>query len=380
MRSVGVMVAVFSGTVTITAVAARSADPAPEYHQTTAWEIRPSEAFDVLCLLNVLTADPFYQTYYRDEYAKLAPKLTPEAVASLADLKRKIKDEGHGIISAMLCLYFSATDDSTLDDLASSVQNPASMRSNLMKTTYYSDDDWALFESVRADLRVIFKSLKRMQFDEYWRGQILPKLQSKIAEIDSTLPRYNIVPQIERFLGRPLASDTITVYMLYYSQPHGIRVTGKRFLTDVAWPFTIVIRNAVHEMMHPPYDLPGNKELQDALNSLKDDDFLMEKVNHHSADFGYNTFDGFVEEDCVQALDQIINERLGIAIDARKRWKESDDGMHVFAVALYQVMKRENYNADSLTFGAFLEKVIRSGELGAGTIRKYFDDFYDIKQ
>lgn len=349
-------------------------------HETTRWAIRPSQAFDVLCLLNTLSADPYYQTYYAAEYARFAPQLTTEAVAALADLKRKVKDEGHGIISAMMCLYFSATEDSTLDDLIATVQAPAAMQDNLRKTTYYSDDGWKLFESVRGDLGVIFRCLKQIGFEAYWRENVLPKVQAKIAAIDSTLPRYNVIPEVENLLGAPLASDEITVYMLNYSQPHGIKITGTRFLTDAAWPFQIVIRNAVHEMMHPPYHLEGNQALGDALATLKKDDFLMDKVLHHNPDFGYNSFDGFIEEDCVQALDQIINEKLGVAKDARKRWKENDDGMHVFAIALCQVMKQDQFNDKREPFDKFLVRVIGSGKLGAGTIKAYFDAFYDLKE
>ncbi len=65
---------------------------------------------------------------------------------------------------------------------------------------------------------------------------------------------------------------------------------------------------------------------------------------HHNPSFGYNSFDGFIEEDCVQALEQVVNERLKVEREAHKRWQESDDGMHVFAVALYRSMKEEGFN------------------------------------
>ena len=66
----------------------------------------------------------------------------------------------------------------------------------------------------------------------------------------------------------------------------------------------------------------------------------MQRVEHHNPSFGYNSFEGFVEEDCVQALDQRIADRLGIAEDPRQRWRRCDDGMHVLAMALYQLLKR----------------------------------------
>jgi len=354
----------------------QTAAPPPQFHQTTQWDIQPSMAFDALCLLNTLTADPFYMEYYSDEYAVFKPKLTPAAIAALTDLKRKVKDEAQSIISASLCLYLSATDDSTLDDLIATLKDPSQMQANLRKTTYYSDDDWKLFESVKGDLGVIFHFLKDIKFEDYWRQNRLPKVTAKIDSIKAELPKYNIVPEIETMLGTPLSSDRITVYMLTYSQPHGIKITGMRFLTDIAWPFSIVIRNAIHEMMHPPYHLEGNKDLTDAFNSLKSDSLLMDKVTNHNPSFGYNSFEGFMEEDCVQALDQIIGEKLGVSVNARARWKQSDDGMHMFAIALYQVIQRENYNAKHERFDQFLVRVIRSRELGAGTIGKYYAEFY----
>jgi hypothetical protein len=345
------------------------------FHQSTEWNITSSLAFDAICFLNTLTADSFYLDYYQFEYAKFAPLITPDVKAALDNLKRKVKDEAGGIISADLCLYFSATSDSTIDDLQATLKNSMPMQANLKLTPYYSDDGWNLFESIKSDLDTIFKFYKKINFETYWRDNILPKELAQIDSIEDKIAQFNIVPEIERLLGRPLDSNKITVYMLFYSQPHGIKIIGTRFLTDQAWPFEIVVRNAVHEMMHPPYraDDPG---LKGALESLKKDDFLMDKVLHHNPSFGYNSFDGFIEEDCVQALDQIINEKLNVAKDARKRWLENDDGMHVFAIALYQVMKAEDYNHQDETFPEFLVRNINNSQLGPGKIKGLYNWFY----
>ncbi len=147
-------------------------------------------------------------------------------------------------------------------------------------------------------------------------------------------------------------------------------------MTDVAWPLEIVLRNAVHEMMHPPYDLPNDTELREALSLLEDDEFLMDKVLNHNPAFGYNSFEGFMEEDCVQALEQIINEKLGFEREAQKRWKENDEGMHVFAVALYNLMKEEDYNEKGELFRDFLIRMMRTGKLAPGKIKQMYDDFY----
>jgi hypothetical protein len=176
--------------------------------------------------------------------------------------------------------------------------------------------------------------------------------------------------------GFTLPTNKITVNILYFSQPHGIRVTGLRFLTDASYPFKIVLRNAVHEPMHPPFDLAKDKELRDALDVLRNDEFLMDKVGNHNKSFGYNSFEGFVEEDCVQALEQLICEKLGVANEPHARWKKNDDGMHVLAVALYALMKTQNFNGEKEHFRSFLIRNIKNGQLAPGSIKTIVNSFY----
>ncbi|MBV9209037.1 MAG: hypothetical protein JOZ52_00325 [Acidobacteria bacterium] len=344
----------------------------------TEWNISPSFKFDTLCFLNALTGDEFYRRYYANEYASFAPRLTPAARAALASLKRKLKDENKNIISAFLCLYFSATEDQTLDDMLRTLGDSRLMKRNLQETVYYSKDGWKLFESVRDELKTIFTFMKAIEFEAYWQRNILPKIERRIAEVKSGLQDYDVVSEVEMHLGQPLASNKITIYLLYYSQPHGIKITGTRFICDMTYPLKILVQNAVHEMMHPPYDLKRDRELSRALEGLQADRFLMDKIRNHNPSFGYNSFEGYVEEDCVRALDQLIGERFKIAVDARQRWKDEDEGMHVLAVALYSLMKQESYNSRKELFRDFLLRVIRSGKLKAGNVKPLYDAFYRV--
>jgi hypothetical protein len=128
--------------------------------------------------------------------------------------------------------------------------------------------------------------------------------------------------------------------------------------------------------MHPPYHLAQDAILTKALESLQADPFLMDKVNHHNPAFGYNSFSGFVEEDCVQALEQLINEKFQVAVEPRRRWKENDDGMHVLAVALYRLMKHEKFDGHNQSFRDWLVGTIREGKLKSGKIRELYTQFY----
>jgi hypothetical protein len=353
-----------------------AADAVSPFHTTTQWDLQPSLKFDAICALNMLSGDPYYLEYYQADYDRLSKRLHPNELAAFVNLKRRIKDQNGGIISASLALYFSASEAESLDDLIRTVQDSSAMRRNLQATPYYSDDGWKLYEANRPDLEAAFRALKRIRFDEDWEKNVKPKIEQSRAAIAAKLPEYNVIPAVEAVLGSARPTNKITVYLLYYSQPHGIKITGTRFLTHYSYPFRIVLRNAIHEMMHPPYDLPHDAELRAGLESLKSDAFLMNKVEHHDTSFGYNTLAGLEEEDCVQALEQIVAERFGMGGDPRRYWREQDSGIHVLAVALYSLMKEQKFDGSRESFPAFLKRQIRSGALAHGQIEKLNREFF----
>jgi hypothetical protein len=244
------------------------------------------------------------------------------------------------------------------------------MKSSLRQTVYFNEGGWRLFQSVRGELRTILASLKEMGFADYWMQHLLPRLTQEAAALESWLAKYDVAAEVEAHLGFALPSDRITVYLLHFARPHGIRVTGSRFIADVSYPFLEVLRNAVHEMLHPPFFLSRDRELRAALKALEGDAFLMGIIRHHNPSFGYNSFDSFVEEDCVRALEQVIGERLQIGRDARRRWKEEDDGIHVLAAVLYGLMKQENYVGSHEPFRDFLLRMLKTGRLAPGKLRQ----------
>jgi len=342
----------------------------------TNWKIEPSIKYDACCFLNILTGDEFYLDYYRQDYENYKSRITPDAKTALDSLSKKLKHDNGKIISAWLCLYFSAADDKTLADMIKTVDDPRELKENFSKSQYYDDEDWKIFESVQTELKDIFGFLISSGFEKYWEDSIKTKIDKRINELKPDLPKYDVIRENEKMLGFKLPSDTIQVYMLYFVMPHGIKITGMRFLTAPQWPFEILVRTAAHEMMHPPYDYKNDAEIRELLKSFEADEFFMDKVKNHNPSFGYNTPEGLFEEDCVQSLDQVINESLGVSIDARKRWQQSDDGIHVLAVALYQIMKEENYNSGNEVFRDFLLRIFKEGKLTAGMVKDYYNKFY----
>jgi hypothetical protein len=177
--------------------------------------------------------DPFYTAHYKDDFAAFEPQLTPGVRRSLANLKRRVKDDGGGIISALLCTTLSVIPVDTLDELIEGVSRPDRIRALLEPTPYYSSSGWQQFLAVRSDLRSILTFLKSIQFESYWRSSILPGIQNRIRLVEPDLVRYNVVAEDEAALGAPLPSNQITVYVLRFNHPHGIRLTGTRFVSGV---------------------------------------------------------------------------------------------------------------------------------------------------
>lgn len=341
---------------------------------TTVWAVHPSLKYDALAFLGILTGDPFYLERYPAEYARFEPLLTPEARAALAELKRKVKDEAGGIISAHLTLVFSASTAETLPEMRAALDDPGPMRATFVQTPYA--DEWPLFESVLPELRVLLGWYESVGFPAYWEAEVRPRAEARIAELSRQLSGYDVLEETIRLTGRPTRLDTLTVYLLHFVKPHGIKVIGSRFLTAISWPFSVVLPDAVHEMFHPPYDLADDAELQAALDHLRTDPFLMERVENHDPSLGYTTFEGFVEEDVVQALEQLVLERLGVKRDPQAHWCRQDGGMHVLAVALYQVMKEKQFADSEETVRDFLIREVMQGALPPGSLQDHVEAFY----
>ncbi len=345
-----------------------------EPHTSTNWRLMPSLKYDALCLLNSMSGDPYYLRYYQAEYDHFHPLFTPEEQAAFQTLKHIIKDEGGGIVSASLALYYSVVDDETLPEMIRTARDSSAMEAALRKTPYWSDEGWRNFERAKPVLETALQALNRTGLPAYWKQTAQPRIERRIAELSPDLPKYNIVPVIESYLGFPLPSQTVTVYLLAYSEPHGIRITGLRFLTHVSYPFQIVLHNAIHESMHPPYhaDEPAMRQ---AIDLLSRDPLIVDKVKRHDPAFGYNTPSGYIEEDSVQALEQIVSERFGVGRNPRKYWQQQDGGMHVLAAAIYVEYKRSLSQAPQ-EYAKWFVQAVEDGYLRGDKLQTVVKEFF----
>lgn len=317
--------------------------------------LKASLKYDALCLVGVLTGDPFYTSQYPDEYARFSALMTGEDRAAFQEVERIVKTEGKGLPGPFFTLYLSAGDAETLEGMQADLADPAKLREAFKKTAYYDENDWnATFDPVRPALIKCLGFLNRVGFDSIWRKEYEPRILARIAELDKRVGDARFLDLQAKLLGFRPVGGRMTAYLGYFPKPHGIRITGPRYITAWDYPLDIILRNAVHEPMHPPFRHPDDPVLWAALAPLKSDADFMRALEHHDPAFGYNTFEGLVEEDCVQAIEQIINERIGVADPAGGHWRESDGGLHILAAAIYRLMKDDGYDRRGGSFQAWL--------------------------
>lgn len=333
----------------------------------TDWKTRTSEGFDALCALNLLSGDSYYLEKYPEEAKSFAAPRYAAARRAAGRLKKVIKDEDGGIVSAFLTLVFSGGPDSTLAAILASARAPAPLRASLHASPFWSEDSWKRFERVRPDVIEALDSMRRAGFSKEWAALMSKGAPAGADSLAAELARYDVLGEQARLIGHELQHGCIEVILLHFSRPHGIRIQGGRFLTNIGYPASVVVRNAAHEPLHPPFDA-SDPRVANAVAEFSKDSLIVRIVRDHNPSFGYTTVGGYVEEDAVQALEQVVSERLGFAQPAGDRWRKGDDGMHVLAAALYDLMRETGFAERGGRFETWFADMVAAGRLSPGEV------------
>ncbi|RKH57791.1 hypothetical protein [Corallococcus aberystwythensis] len=378
-------VALFAALLWTACAGSRPVPAAPEraVHRVdsgrTHWVLRPSEAYDALCLLNLLRGDAFYTRFYPAEFQRFSALLGAREQAALAHLTERMGKQGGKMVGPFLTLVFSVTGATTVEDLAATVADDAAwgrMRADFLATSYGREDGFAQMEDVRRDLGVLLAFLKRVEFPRIWRAEYLPQVEGAIAGLAAKVAPYDVVGWDEAVLGRSLDVAALNAHVLKFAKPHGIRVTGWNFLTDATYPADVTVKTAVHEMLHPPFAREG--VLDAKLTALESDPYFQRLVREHDPAFGYTTARGLTEEDCAEAIDVYVSEREGLLRNREGRpltgaefFRAHDDGIHVLAFVLYEELKRAGPSRGG-TYEAFLLGLFEQGVLEPGGLERRF--------
>jgi hypothetical protein len=330
----------------------------------TRWRIRGSEGFDALCFLGPLSGKPFYTRYYEAELAQF--RLDEPSQAALTRLQAAA-DARKGLLAPGLCTLFSGGPDATLGELVASCDAPeARLLAPYRASPYWSEETWRAFVAEAPEIRTVLTGLQRSGFPEFRRRFVSAQLETRVAALGERLAGVDVIAEQERLLGRALESG-VEIILLWFSKPHGVRVQGQRFLSHVSYSDELIIRTAAHEILHPPFPMDG-PAARLAMQIIAQDPLFQRILAEHDPAFGYNSYEGIVNEDTVQALDQIISERLAVARDPAERWRKADDGMHVLAAGLYGLLKADGFDRRGGNIEAWLLAAARRGRLAPAVL------------
>jgi hypothetical protein len=329
----------------------------------TRWKVRASEGFDAIAFLGPLSGTPLYLDFYAEDAATFAPRL-PEAVRSdAAQLWNDAGRDDFGLLGPSLQVLFSSNgNDASLESLLAALRSRhTSILPAYQASPYWNDKQWAWFEAAAPRLDVIFSAMRAAGFAAFRNERVGSAMADRIADVARALGRFDVISWQKKLTGRSFDPE-IQVVLLQFSKPHGIKVQGQTFLQAADYDTATTVRIAAHEMLHPPVPMDG-AAANAALAVFAGDPLVMKIVRDHDPRWGYTTLEGLLDEDLVQALDQLISEALGVGIPPAQRWRRSDDGMHVIAAGLYGLLRQDRWADRGGSIERWLADAVGQGRL-----------------
>ncbi|MGN7930813.1 hypothetical protein [Sphingopyxis sp. 22461] len=327
----------------------------------TQWKVRASEGFDALAFLGPLAGGELYLPYYQADVDAFAPRLSAAARAEIRALSREANDGGFGLLGPVLSLVFSGGDDSSLAALIAAAAAPETrLLPAYRASSHWNEKDWAWFAAHAPRVKAVLEAMQGAGFAAF-RAERIAALEGRITQLQADLGAYDVIRLHEKLTGRTFDPE-IEVVLLQFCKPHGIKVQGQTFLQAADWNTAITVRNAGHEMLHPPVVMDG-PAAKAALAILAKDPLVPSVVAEHDPKWGYTTLEGLLNEDLAQALDQLIAEELGVARNPSDRWRKSDDGIHILAGAFYGMLRQDKWIETGGSIETWLADAAKTGRL-----------------
>lgn len=336
------------------------AQPAPAPGGRTRWKVETSEGLDAVMFLDALSGGTLYTDIYAEDLKRFAPRLPAAVRDDVPRLWKEAQDKGAGLLGPTIALIVSGAGAGDLAWLIALLGAPeTNLRAPYQASPYWGPDTWTWFTSVAPRLKAVFVAMQKADFAGFLAERTGSALAQRCAELERALTPFDVITWQEKLTGRHF-EPTIEIILLHFVQPHGVKVQGQRFLQSTDYGVTTTVRIAAHEMLHP--GLPSGSPAQRAvLEALSADPLFPRIAKEHDPKWGYTSLEGLIDEDCCQALDQLIDEAFGVAHNPADRWRASDDGIHVLAGALYGMLRADHWLRKGGSFEQWIEAAARDG-------------------
>ena len=341
----------------------------PKEPMITRWDVSTSEGFDAIAFTGALSGGELYLDYYSKEAAEFGARLPSAIRDDLVSLRKEADSSGFGLLWPNLATMLSGTDISTTDKVVTALANPEKLiRPSLQASQYWDEKDWRWFAAAAPRLRKTFSAMRHADFAGYRKQLLGNQLDARATELSHGLSDYDVVRWQRKLSGKAL-DPTISIVLLQFSKPHGVRVQGQRFLQAADYNLTTTLRISAHELLHPPFDMEG-PVAKAAMAVLAKDELVTRIVRDHDPRWGYTTLDGYLNEDVCQALDQMISEVLGFARNPADRWNKADDGMHVLAAGLSALLRKDKWQESGGSIEQWLDQATQTGKLAPSVLHQ----------
>lgn len=322
------------------------------------FKVHYSYNLDLLNFINVLTGSDLYTNWHKGIYERFRPLLSTRAVESI---EKAVEKNGSSMLGPLLSLVVSAVPRFERRSIVSMLSDMDLLRENFSRYVYYNEDTWDAKTELFGILLPLIEELETSGFREYWKGERLHLIRRKQRRFQAYASTFHLDSEIELMLGKGRTPEEVTVFLCTFAAPHGIKVCGARYISDVAFPKEVTLGIAVHEMFHPPYDA-SHLELE--LERIGKDPLLKHAFETKDPRFGYSTMTGFIEENVVEAMAIHICHKTGLENDPLKYFAEHDGGSHMLSVVLFDYFGKYPKSPEQ-SFESYFLELIRVLPLGS---------------
>ncbi len=298
------------------------------------FKVQPSYNLDLLNLVNILTQDPMYLDQHPGIYQSLGEKLSSHSKACIGEM---VELNGGAMLGPLFSLVLSAVPNFGRRSIVRVFSDPDFMQACLQRFPYYDEAIWNEKLPVFPLLIPVVRELEANGFRAYWQQERLPAIKKMQYRFRTYANRFQLDDEIELMLGEGQAPGSMTVYLCSFAAPHGIKLCGPRYITDIAFSQETSLGIAVHEMFHPPYDA---RSIEPELQRLGSDPLLQKAFAEKDPKYGYPTMTGFIEENVVEAMAIFICYKIGLEKDPMGYFSRHDGGSHKLSVVLFDAFSR----------------------------------------
>lgn len=298
------------------------------------FNVQYSYNLDLVNSINVLTGESLYLDWQKGIFELFGETLSEE---SKNKLKKAVEINERPMLGPLLSLIMSAIPNFERRSVVRMFSDVNFLRDNFKHYSYYEEEDWERQASIIGLLLPVIQELETKGFHDYWKKERLPRIKKMQQQLRSFANSFNLGNEIETMLGTGQSFESLTVYLCTFVAPHGVKICGQRYITDVAFSKETSIGISVHEMFHPPYNA---KNIAAELQKLGADPLLKHSFEKTDPKFGYSTMEGFIEENVVEAMAIFICHKLNLEKEPLTYFAKHDGGTHMFSVVLFDYLSR----------------------------------------